>query len=300
MENAGRVFMIRPFRFKINEQTAVTNSFQQPVLAGADAVSAKAAEEFDALADLLKNNGVEVIMFRERSDRDTPDSIFPNNWISFHESGLFLYPMQTENRRKERSAEILEFLKPYVPESRIVDLSIHERAGLFLEGTGSLVVDYGRRIVYAALSPRTSEVLVNQWAGMFGMVAVTFRTTGDIYHTNVILTVGSGFAMLGSGLIPDKKEREKVISFLERSGKQVIHLTEDQIRSFAGNSYELVSSGGENLILMSSRAFESLNPAQKTSLERFGRIIHCPVPTIESAGGGSVRCMIADMNAWER
>lgn len=285
----SKVFMVRPKDFRANPETRASNSFQQDL-----AVTGNFLEEFDGLVQLLRTHGVEVLVFGDDGSRDTPDSIFPNNWISFHEIGTFLYPMMAENRRRERSTEILEFLKPHLISDRVVDLSAHESRGLFLEGTGSLVIDYEKRIVYVAISPRTSEILVNDWARMHGMTAITFRTANDIYHTNVLMTLGRNFAMLGTDQITEN--REKVISFLERSGKQVIHLSEKQISSFAGNAYELFNPKGESLILMSDTAYQSLDAMQIKTLSGFGTILHSPIPTIESLGGGSVRCMIADLN----
>ena len=293
--------MVRPFRFRQNKETAATNAFLSGSSLNPDEIDRKAKTEFDGLTALLKNEGIELFIVQDDGSRDTPDSIFPNNWISFHETCTILYPMLSESRRREKDIGILEKIKTYSSSSNFFDLSIHEKRGLFLEGTGSLVFDHERRFVYAALSPRTHEALVHDIGRMLGYVPVTFHTSGPdgnpIYHTNVVLTIGMGFAMLGSENIPDTREREQVISFLERSGKKLILLNRGQISAFAGNSYELINTKGEHLILMSDRAFHSLEAGQISVLSGFGRIIHTSVEIIENLGGGSVRCMIAHMNA---
>ena len=298
MNGNSIVMMVKPFRFRGNEQTAGTNAFQSAV--GDGDIHEEAWREFGGLVELLRREGVEVWVFEDDGKEDTPDSIFPNNWVSFHGNMMILYPMLAENRRKEKRPYIIEELRTRTGNPRITDLSMHEKRNLFLEGTGSLVFDPKSRLAYASLSPRTDEGLCSDVCRMLAFTHIFFSATdrngNAIYHTNVVMCVGEEFAVIGSECIVDVKERERVLSFLMRSGKEVIELSMNQIENFAGNMYELENSKGEKLILMSDRAYSSLDKQQLERLANHGKLIHCDLKTIETYSGGSARCMIAHVN----
>lgn len=294
------VMMVRPVRFGYNTQTAVTNTFQKSVGLDPAEVQQKALQEFDELVNKLNTAGVEVHVFDDAEQPHTPDSIFPNNWISFHESGhMVLYPMLAENRRWERKENIINQIKELYDSHSIHDLSVHETAGRFLEGTGSIVFDYRNRIAYAALSPRTDKELVRSVCKHLDFKPVFFtsvdRNGTPVYHTNVIMCVGDEFAVICAESIIDSKERDMVLKELKKGGKTIVEITQEQVAQFAGNMYELVNNKGERLLLMSGRAYRSLTEEQKKTLEKFCRIISSPLDTIELHGGGSARCMIADV-----
>ncbi len=290
--------MVKPFRFRGNEQTAGTNAFQSAV--SHSNIHEEALREFGGLVDLLRSEDMEVWVFEDDGKEDTPDSIFPNNWLSFHGNAIVLYPMLAENRRKEKRTYVIEELKKRTGITRITDLGIHEKRNLFLEGTGPLVFDPKSRLAYASLSSRTDEGLCSDVCRMLAFTPVCFSATdrsgNAIYHTNVVMCVGEEFAVIGSECIVDMKERERVLSFLTRSGKEVIELTMSQIENFAGNMYELENSKGQKIILMSDRAYNSLEKQQMERLKNHGKLIHCDLNTIETYSGGSARCMIAHVN----
>ena len=291
--------MIRPVKFGFNEQTAGSNSFQNTANeAEAATVQQKALEEFDAFSDLLISSGIDVLIYNDTDSPHTPDSIFPNNWISFHEnSQLVLYPMLAENRRMERREDIIsEFKKK---ESIVIDLRSFESKSRFLEGTGSIVFDYDHKIAYANISARTDKHLFEQLCKQLEYESVSFKAVdmngADIYHTNVLMCVGQGFAVLCKDCIPDKNDLNKVTASLKDSGHEIISISYDQMNSFAGNMYELFNFTGERFIVMSEQAYRSLIPEQIKRLEQYGKLLHTPLYTIEKHGGGSARCMIAEI-----
>jgi hypothetical protein len=291
--------MVRPARFGYNSETAVTNTFQQATGASPETVQQLALEEFDAMADLLRAEGVKVIVIDDTAEPHTPDSIFPNNWISMHESGhIILYPMLAPNRRRERRIDIIEKLKENYTCHNIYDLSSFENEEKYLEGTGSIVLDHRNRAAYASRSPRTNEELFRELCIRIGYKPLLFsaldRAGSPIYHTNVVMCIGDAFAVICTECIP-AGERETVINSLREDGKAIITITLEQVESFAGNMYELVNNEDERLLLMSTRAYRSLGGEQLRELEKFCRIIHTPLHTIESHGGGSARCMVADV-----
>ena len=292
--------MVRPARFGYNAETAITNTFQKSTTLDPFEVQQKALNEFDALVSMLRSEGIEVQVFEDADLPYTPDSIFPNNWISFHESGhMVLYPMLAENRRLERKEDIINKIKELYESHSIHDLSVHEATGRFLEGTGSLVFDYRNNVAYAAVSPRTDKELVETICRELGFKPVFFtsvdRNGTPVYHTNVIMCVGDEFAVLCAESIIDEAEREIVLDELRKGGKTVVEITQQQVEQFAGNMYELINAKGEHLLLMSGQAHRSLTEDQKRILGRFCRIISSPLDTIELHGGGSARCMIADL-----
>ncbi|GGA63467.1 hypothetical protein GCM10008015_00430 [Flavobacterium palustre] len=299
------VLMIRPVAFRMNEQTTVNNYFQEE-LSGMlpAAINAKAQQEFDALVSQLQEVGVEVVVVDDTPVTDTPDSIFPNNWISFHDNGdVVLYPMFAENRRAERREDILDILeeKDFVIEN-VVDFTSAEEEGIFLEGTGSVVLDRVNSIAYCALSPRANEELFIEFCEDFDYAPVIFEAfhTVDgrkelVYHTNVMMSVGEHFAVICADLIEDKQERKMVLENLRASGKEVVLINEQQVAHFAGNVLEVSGTNDKRYIVMSTAAMESLSAVQKKQLEKYGTILNANLQTIESCGGGSARCMMAEI-----
>jgi hypothetical protein len=296
-QKASKILMIRPVSFGFNEQTAGSNSFQKTADEAPETIQLKALKEFDDFTLKLRNAGIDVEIFEDGPEPHTPDSIFPNNWISFHDNAIVLYPMLAENRRKERRKDIILHFAGTA--NKIIDLSQKEEQFIFLEGTGSIVFDYENKLAYANISPRTNKNLLSELCGMIGYKAITFKAvdTGnaDIYHTNVLMCIGRDFAVICKESIPDKKEQEMVISSLEKTGHEIIDISYEQMSSFAGNMYQLFDKEGKSHIVMSEQAFRSLNKSQIASLEKHGALLHSPLYTIEKYGGGSARCMMADV-----
>lgn len=304
-QTTNSVLMIRPVAFRMNEQTAVNNYYQKALedLLPA-AVNAKAQEEFDVFVKKLRTVGVNVIVVDDTSSPDTPDSIFPNNWISFHENGdVVLYPMFAENRRGERREDVLDILEAngFVIEE-IMDYTSAEEDGFYLEGTGSIVLDRENGKAYCALSPRADEELFIEFCEDFEYSPVIFEAfqTVDgerklIYHTNVMLCVGDTFAVICADCIDDKKERKMVLDSLRADGKEIILITEAQVNSFAGNMLEVRGSDDRRYLVMSSSAYQSLSKKQIAQLEEHLTILSSSLDTIEACGGGSARCMLAEV-----
>jgi hypothetical protein len=303
LQGAGDVMMIRPVNFAGNPQTLASNRFQSetPNVAARE-VQAAAAREFDALAEALSRAGVKVHAFADTPEPHTPDSIFPNNWVSFHADGsVVLYPMLAANRRQERRGELLEQLsiEHGFRITRILDMTAHERDGKFLEGTGSLVLDRVNRIAYACISPRTDVDVLGDFAQQLDYEVVAFEALDaggvPIYHTNVLMCVGTSFAAICSDCVREA-ERAAVVGALRTTGHEIVELSFAQLSEFAGNMLELRSARGETLIAMSQRALDSLSPQQRATLGRSGTLIAVSIPTIETHGGGSVRCMLAEVH----
>lgn len=303
-QTASSILMIRPVRFAGNVQTAASNRFQQ--LEGTtsdDAAQAAALTEFDALANALQRAGVNVQLFDDTPDPHTPDSIFPNNWVSFHADGtVVLYPMLAQNRRLERRLDIIEALhsRDGFHVTRMIDLTHRETEGKFLEGTGSLVLDRINRIAYACLSPRTDMDVLGEFAQRLDYDVAAFEAFdvngAPIYHTNVLMSVGTRFAAICTECI-EQERRATVIDMLRAGGRAVIELSLQQMHAFAGNMLELRSQSGGSVIAMSDAARASLTAAQLAVLEQTGgTIVSSAIPTIERLGGGSVRCMIAEVH----
>jgi hypothetical protein len=299
------ILMIRPVAFRMNEQTAVNNYYQK-VLDGLlpATVNAKAQQEFDAFVEKLTAAGVDVTVVDDTLNPDTPDSIFPNNWISFHENGdVALYPMFAENRRQERREDILDILedKGFVI-NNIVDYTSAEEDGFFLEGTGSLLLDRANAKAYCALSPRADEELFIEFCEDFDYAPVIFEAfqTVDserklIYHTNVMMCLGETFAVICADCIDDKKERKMVLDNLKENGKEIILITEAQMSNFAGNMLEVRGANDKRYLVMSAAAHQSLTPKQMEQLEKHAEILSSSLDTIEACGGGSARCMMAEI-----
>ena len=304
-QTTNSILMIRPVAFRMNEQTAVNNYYQK-VLDGLlpATVNAKAQQEFDTFVEKLIAVGVDVTVVDDTLSPDTPDSIFPNNWISFHENGdVALYPMFAENRREERREDLLDILedKGFVIEN-IVDYTSAEEDGFFLEGTGSLLLDRVNSKAYCALSPRADEELFIEFCEDFDYAPVIFEAfqTVDserklIYHTNVMMCLGETFAVICSDCIDDKKERKMVLDNLKENGKEIIVITEAQMNNFAGNMLEVRGANEKRYLVMSAAAHQSLSPKQIEQLEQHAEILSSSLDTIEACGGGSARCMMAEI-----
>jgi hypothetical protein len=303
---ASAVLMIRPASFDYNPQTATTNKMQQPRRRDSGSGQTAALTEFDHFVQALRTEGIPVCVVDDTPTPPKPDAIFPNNWISFHEDGtVVLYPMQAENRRLERRREILDTVTRQLGAEikRIVDLTGHEAEGRFLEGTGSLVLDHYNRVAYACLSPRTHPAVVEEWARELGYEPVLFEATDrngvPFYHTNVMMCIGSRMAVLGTCAMSEY-DRARVIEKLEVSGRDVIAIQYDEIEQFAGNMLELASwdeaLGDYRLLVMSDAARHAVRPDVYARLSAStDSILAVPVPTIERLGGGSVRCMLAEV-----
>lgn len=305
MQITNSILMIRPVAFRMNEQTMVNNYYQKVLdNTSSETVNAKAQEEFDNFVIKLRSVGVDVTVVEDTLEPNTPDSIFPNNWISFHDSAeVVLYPMFAENRRAERREDILDILeeKGFVIED-IWDYTSAEQDDVFLEGTGSLIIDRVNQIVYCALSDRAHEDLVIEFCEEFEMDPVIFEAfhtvdgkRKNIYHTNVMMTLGDTFAVICADSIDDKQERKIVLNHLKRSGKEVITLSEEQLNFFAGNMLEVLGADGKKFLVMSTQAFNSLTNEQINSIQKHCEILHSSLDTIEACGGGSARCMMAEI-----
>lgn len=289
--------MIKPVQFGYNEQTAVNNSFQQNT--GVH-IQQNALQEFNAFVNVLRKNKIDVTVVEDSLFPLTPDSIFPNNWISFHADGrIFLYPMFAENRRLERKPAVLEAIKARFAVSEIIDLTKYETTGSFLEGTGSMVLDRVNKIAYACLSPRTDEKLLNEFCKLAGYKPVIFKATDengvDIYHTNVMMCVAKTFTVVCLESVTDEEEKATLVNALTQTGKKIIDISPEQLSHFTGNMLQVMNEDGELLLVMSTQAYQSLTSFQIGSLEKHNRIIHSPLNNIETAGGGSARCMMAEV-----
>jgi hypothetical protein len=299
-QSTTNLLMIRPVAFGFNEQTAGSNAFQK-MDADQLLVQQKALAEFDALVAALCANGVNVTVIDDTMEPHTPDSIFPNNWVSFHEDGeVYLYPMQAENRRLERREDIITDLEDNFKIKHVIDLSHFEHEHKFLEGTGSMVLDRENKIAYNCLSPRTDEQVIAAFCERTGYKAINFHAVDEkglaIYHTNVLMCVGSDFATVCLDSITNITEKQAVINSLKNTGKQIIDITYDQMNHFAGNMLEVKNADGDILIVLSKSAFDSLAYPQKAVLSSFGKLVYADISTIETNGGGSARCMIAEVH----
>lgn len=299
-QTTSAILMIRPVNFGFNEQTAGSNAFQNRN-AAQQQVQDNALREFDNLVNVLRENGIEVTVIDDTPEPHTPDSIFPNNWVSFHNDGnVFLYPMMAQNRRLERREDIIMQLEDEFKIKHVIDLSRFEHENKFLEGTGSMVLDRENKIAYACLSPRTDKEVMDLFCKQSGYKPVLFHAVDengmDIYHTNVLMCIGSQFAVICLDSINNENEKNSVISILRLTHKDIIPISFAQMNQFAGNMLELKNKAGESLLVMSQNAYNSLSSDQKISLEKYCRILYADINTIESNGGGSARCMIAEIH----
>ena len=296
------ILMVRPVAFRMNEQTAVNNYFQKDLTA--DNVNERAQAEFDEFASKPKKVGVNVIVVDDKQEDDTPDSIFPNNWVSFHENGhIALYPMFAENRRKERRMEDFAKLEENgLKITQVVDYTSAEEHDLFLEGTGSLLLDRQNQKAYCALSPRADEDLLIEFCEDFEFTPVIFNANQSvggksqaIYHTNVMMCLAENFAVICLDTIDGSKERKNVLKHLKEDGKEIIAITEAQMHEFAGNMLQVQGAFDKKYLVMSARAHKSLNQDQLSKIEKHCEILSSDLDVIETCGGGSARCMMAEV-----
>lgn len=299
-QSTSHILMIRPVNFAFNDETAGSNAFQKRNTEKNEA-NEKAQWEFDGMVNILRENRVDVTVIDDTADPYTPDSIFPNNWISFHHDGdIFLYPMQAENRRLERRRDIITQLEEVFEVKHITDLSGFEQESKFLEGTGSMVLDRVNKIAYACISPRTDRDVLTLFCEQAGYKEVSFHAYDEyhmpIYHTNVLMCIGSGFSVICLDSITDDGERNAVTSILKLTHKEIISISFEQMNNFAGNMLEVKNKEGETLIVMSQNAFNALDDEQKGTLEKFGKLVYADINTIETNGGGSARCMMAEVH----
>lgn len=297
--------MIRPVAFRMNEQTAVNNYYQKVLdnLSPKDA-NRKAQEEFDVFVEKLRAVGINVIVVDDTHIPDTPDSIFPNNWISFHQNGdVILYPMFAENRRQERREDVLDIIEEngFIIEN-VTDYTLAEEADMFLEGTGSIVLDRANAKAYCALSPRADEELFIEFCEDHDLAPIIFRSYQTvngkrelIYHTNVMMCIGEKFAVICADTIDDKQERKLVLDSLKSDGKEIILITEDQVNNFAGNMLEVKGANNKSYVVMSNSAHQSLTKDQISKIEKHSEILSSSLDVIEACGGGSARCMMAEV-----
>lgn len=301
-QTTAHVVMIRPCCFGPNDQTAQSNFFQRSSTIPRAEIQVRAVAEFDALVKALADAGVEPIVFQDTDSPLKPDAVFPNNWVSFHADGrVFLYPMEAPTRRAERRMDIIETLsqKHAFRVTDIVDLSTWEERGGFLEGTGSMVLDRVRRIAYAALSSRTHMQVLADFSQRAGYEISAFDAVDaqgrSVYHTNVMMCIGEEFAVICADAIADRQQRADVLAQLTASGREIVEISLAQMERFAGNLIEVAGATGTSVIVLSDAALGVMSKTQLDSLARCGRILSIPIDTIESAGGGSVRCMMAEV-----
>lgn len=288
--------MVRPAKFAFNPQTAATNSFQSP---NTEDVHEKALAEFDSVVAQFRGAGIHIELIQDDPASPLPDSIFPNNWFSTHPHGeLLLYPMLTENRRAERKKEIIDLLRVQHKYNSVTDLSHHETESRFLEGTGSIVFDHVTGIAYAGISPRTDREVLLEVCDILGYIPFVFlasdRNNQPVYHTNVVLAIGPAIAVCCFDAIQDENDRNGLRTLLSKSGKTIVPVSVPQMESFAGNML-FISNGANNFVAVSSSAWDSLSENQKSIISQQATPIIAKIPTIEKHGGGSIRCMLAEL-----
>lgn len=302
MQTTDTVLMIEPIAFGYNAQTAENNYFQ--IEQKNTGIQEKALEEFNSFVEKLRNKGINVITIKDTLVPHSPDSIFPNNWVSFRKDGkVVLYPMFAPNRRVERREDILETLKNKGFEiTKTDDLSHFEDENKFLEGTGSMIFDHDNKIAYGSVSLRLDEELFRNFCTKYGFIPVVFHSYQNaggqrlpIYHTNVMMCVADQFVVICLDCIDDELEREKVQEVIKSSGKQIIEISEDQLQQFAGNMLQVQNTEGEKFLVMSQTAYRSLKPEQIENIKKYCEIIYSDLNTIETNGGGSARCMLAEV-----
>ena len=297
------VVMVRPAAFGFNPETVSTNAFQRENNElGRREIARRARAEFDLMARRLRDAGVNLIIVEDREEPSTPDAIFPNNWISFHDDGTaVLYPMFSPLRRLERRRDIIDQVAAQgFKVKRVVDLSHHEKEGRFLEGTGSIVFDHLHRTAYANLSPRTNPQVLKELCDLLDYKAVTFRATDengqDIYHTNVLMSIGDRFAIVCADAIPDAIERKLVLDSLRMTRREIVTIDRQQLAHFAGNVLQVPAQNGTTVLAMSTQALLAFRPDQRSAIQQYAHIVEAPLPLIEGIEGGSARCMMAGVH----
>lgn len=293
----NKVMMVRPVSFGFNYQTAASNFFQ--INRQMEDVNAAAVAEFDKMFQVLKTNGIEVLVFEDEASEMRPDAIFPNNWFSTYKNKMYLYPMLAANRRLERRQDIIKKLKKEGGYKTIVDLSDYENQNIFLEGTGSIIFNHQSKKIYAALSPRTHQVLVQKIAHELKYKPVLFSAADQnqnaIYHTNVMLTLGNGFAVLCLESITKEEDKRLIIKNLTADGLEIFEINLEQMQNFCGNMLQLINKKGEPVLVMSQLAKNNFSPLLFSMIQRFTKIVVVNIPTIEAVGGGGARCMMGEI-----
>ena len=292
------ILMVRPYQFYFNQQTAANNFFQSNV--NIENANELAIAEFDAMVEKLRAHQIKVNVVQDTKDPSTPDSIFPNNWVSTHEGGtLCLYPMFAQNRRAERKSTVIDFLESNYKIENTLDLTDLEKEGIFLEGTGSMVLDHQNKLAYGCLSERLDKNAFYEWCDKMQFKAIAFKAVDDkaqpIYHTNVMMCMGDQFVVICLESIPNEQEKQLVLESFKKSNKEVITISQDQLNHFAGNMLQVFDINEKPHLIMSEQAHTSLDPAQVKSLEKYNPILPISIPTIEALGGGSTRCMMAEI-----
>jgi hypothetical protein len=300
MQATQHILLVRPSGFAYNMETANSNAFQRKINLNAAEIQLKVVKEFDDSVNTLRLKGVNVLVIEDTQLPSKPDAIFPNNWASYHEDGTVnLYPMCAPNRRQERRPEIINTLRRHYSVSNIIDLSANEIAGRFLEGTGSIIFDHVSKIAYACISPRTDKVLFEDVTKKLHYKPISFYAHDpngiEIYHSNVMMCIAEKFAVICLESISNKDERESVSQSLWQTGHDIIDISFGQMNHFAGNMLALKSNTNQDLLAMSKSAFDSLTVNQKLTIEKYCEIVPLSIPTIEAIGGGSARCMIAEI-----
>ena len=292
------ILMVRPYQFYFNQQTAANNFFQSNI--NIENANELAIAEFDAMVEKLRDHQIKVNVVQDTKDPSTPDSIFPNNWVSTHEGGtLCLYPMFAQNRRAERKLSVIDFLESNYQIQNTLDLTDFEKEGIFLEGTGSMVLDHQNKLAYGCLSERLDKNAFYEWCDKMQFKAIAFKAVDDkaqpIYHTNVMMCMGDQFVVICLESIPNEQEKQIVLESFKKSNKEVIEISQDQLNHFAGNMLQVFDTNEKPHLIMSEQAHTSLDPAQVKSLEKYNPILPISIPTIEALGGGSTRCMMAEI-----
>ena len=292
------ILMVRPYQFYFNQQTAANNFFQSNV--NIENANELAIAEFDAMVEKLRAHQIKVNVVQDTKDPSTPDSIFPNNWVSTHEGGtLCLYPMFAQNRRAERKSTVLDFLESNYKIENTLDLTDLEKEGIFLEGTGSMVLDHQNKLAYGCLSERLDKNAFYEWCDKMQFKAIAFKAVDDkaqpIYHTNVMMCMANQFVVICLESIPNEQEKQIVLESFKKSNKEVIEISQDQLNHFAGNMLQVFDTNEKPHLIMSEQAHTSLDPAQLKSLEKYNPLLPISIPTIEALGGGSTRCMMAEI-----
>jgi len=300
MQTTANLLMIKPVAFGLNSQTLESNTFQNQQASQVN-VQQNAAKEFDDFVEILRSHKINVLVIEDTLIPNTPDSIFPNNWISFHEDGtIFLYPMQAENRRLERRTDLITEIKKQFKVSKIEDLSVLEKEGVYLEGTGSLVLDRDHQLAYACLSIRTQEKALEEFSKRSGYKVIKFHAfdqTGiAIYHTNVMMCVAEKFVVICLDSISNQNEKTALIAAIKQTNKEIIPITLAQMNQFAGNMLAVKNTENQSFLLMSKSAYQALTEEQIESISKYSPIIYSSLNTIEENGGGSARCMMAEIH----
>ncbi len=295
------ILMVRPSNFGFNEETAVNNAFQNNAAGKtSEQIREKAIEEFDSFVSLLRSKGVDVSVYQDEPQPIKPDAVFPNNWVSFHEDGTVItYPMFAKVRRIERTDKVFDLLEPHFWILDHIHLEQSEEDNIFLEGTGSMVLDRANKIAYACISPRTEKTLFEDWCNIYEYAPVSFTAIDQegklIYHTNVMMAMGDRFVVICLESVIDDEEKSALREIFARTEKEIIEISLEQMNAFAGNMLQVQGASGQTYLVMSKTAFGSLNASQIEKIEKYTEILTADINTIETYGGGSVRCMMAEI-----